>query len=88
MVYGPACISGPHVARRPPLEVARARLRAVLNHPAFTPERRQKAETLLLATTDAPQLRRWADLALSECWRWEDATLAREEGPPVQSYPC
>lgn len=80
--------SAPQSARWPPLEAARVRLRAVLDHPAFTLARRQKAEALLLTTTDVPQLRRWADLALVECWRWEDATLAREEALPVQLYPC
>ena len=67
------------VAPRCPLERARARLRDVLNHPAFSTERRHHAEQLLSAATDAAQLTRWAALALVESERWEDETLAREE---------
>lgn len=67
------------VAPHCPLERARARLRAVLNHPAFTAERQRHAEQLLAATTDVQQLTRWARLALVESERWEDETLAREE---------
>ncbi|RSK45448.1 hypothetical protein [Hymenobacter rigui] len=57
---------------------ARRNLREVLNHPAFSPERRQKAELLLSACTDAAQLLRWKLLALQESEAWEDAQLARE----------
>ena len=57
---------------------ARRNLRQVLNHPAFTPERRQQAERLLSSGTDACQLLRWKLLALKECETWEDAELARE----------
>ncbi|MBW3127092.1 hypothetical protein [Hymenobacter profundi] len=57
---------------------ARRNLRQVLNHPAFTPERRQQAELLLTASTNASQLLRWKLLALKECEAWEDAELARE----------
>ena len=57
---------------------ARRNLRQVLSHPAFTPERRQRAELLLSAGTDAAQLLRWKMLALKECEAWEDAQLARE----------
>ena len=57
---------------------ARRNLREVLNHPAFSPERRQKAEPLLSACTDAAQLLRWKLLALQESEAWEDAQLARE----------
>ena len=57
---------------------ARRNLRQVLNHPAFTPERRQQAEVLLTASTNASQLLRWKLLALKECEAWEDAELARE----------
>ncbi|MFC7670687.1 hypothetical protein ACFQT0_27365 [Hymenobacter humi] len=56
---------------------ARRNLRQVLNHPAFTPERRQQAEALLTASTDAAQLLRWKLLAFKECEAWEDA----EPGP-------
>ena len=45
---------------------ARRNLRYVLNHPAFTPERRQQAELLLTASTDASQLLHWKLLALKE----------------------
>ncbi|GAB3323036.1 hypothetical protein GCM10027511_31600 [Hymenobacter humi] len=65
---------------------ARRNLRQVLNHPAFTPERRQQAEALLTASTDAAQLLRWKLLAFKECEAWEDAELAREAeqpGPPA-----
>lgn len=57
---------------------SRRNLRQVLSHPAFTPERRQKAEALLTASTDPAQLLRWKLLALQECEAWEDAELARE----------
>ncbi|UOQ75129.1 hypothetical protein [Hymenobacter cellulosilyticus] len=56
---------------------ARRNLRQVLRHPAFTPERRQKAEALLTASTDTTQLLRWKLLALKEC----EAREARELGP-------
>jgi hypothetical protein len=71
---------------------ARRNLRQVLNHPAFTPERRQQAELLLRASTDAGQLLRWKLLALTECEAWEDAELAREArelgpaAPPDYAY--
>ena len=76
----------PPVVSRCPLARARARLRAILDHPAFTAERRARAEQLLLTATDVQQLTRWARLALMESEGWEDATLAREEaqaGPPA-----
>jgi len=57
---------------------ARRNVRQVLNHPAFTPERRQKAEQLLSASTDPAQLLRWKLLALKESEAWEDARLAQE----------
>lgn len=57
---------------------ARRNLRQVLNHPAFTVERRHKAEQLLTASTHACQLLRWKLLALKECEVWEDAELASE----------
>ncbi|TYZ06151.1 hypothetical protein FY528_19180 [Hymenobacter lutimineralis] len=62
-----------------PLEKARAWLALVLNHPAFSIERRQKAGQLMAATSDAWQVCRWAVLALVESERWEDAMLSREE---------
>lgn len=68
------------------LASARCNLRQVLNHPAFTPERRQQAEELLSASTDAARLLNWKALALQECEAWEDATLQREDeqpGPPA-----
>lgn len=80
--------TAPLVAERPTLSSARARLADVLNHPAFAPERRHKAEELMNASTDAQRVSRWAELALLECEQWEDATLTREEaqpGPPA--YP-
>ncbi|GAA4379475.1 hypothetical protein [Hymenobacter koreensis] len=57
---------------------ARRNLRQVLSHPAFTPERRQKAEALLTASTNPAELLRWKLLALKECEAWEDTELARE----------
>ncbi|MBF9239639.1 hypothetical protein I2I05_19760 [Hymenobacter sp. BT683] len=65
---------------------ARRNLRQALNHPAFSPERRQRAEQLLSGSTDAACLLKWKALALRECEAWEDATLLREEaqpGPPA-----
>ena len=65
---------------------ARRNLRQVLNHPAFTPERRQKAELLLSASTNVARLLKWKALALRECEAWEDATLrqeAEQPGPPA-----
>jgi len=62
-----------------PLEKARAWLALVLNHPAFSAKRRQKADQVMAATSDARQVCRWAALALAESERWEDAMLLREE---------
>ena len=65
---------------------ARHNLRQVLNHPAFSPERRHKAELQLSTCTDAARLLQWKALALQECEAWEDATLQREfeqPGPPA-----
>ncbi|QKG55137.1 hypothetical protein [Hymenobacter sp. BRD67] len=70
------------------LSTARHTLRQVLNHPAFTPERREKAELLLSASTDPAQLLRWERAAMKESEAWEDVLLQREEaqpGPPA--YP-
>ena len=64
------------------VSTARRNLRQVLNHPAFTPERRQQAESLLTSSTYACQLLRWKLLALKECEAWEDAELAREAQEP------
>lgn len=72
----------------PTLKAARAELADVLKHPAFSAERRQKAEQLMSTTSDAQQVCRWAKLALLESEQWEDAVLDREEsqsGPPA--YP-
>ncbi|UOQ83286.1 hypothetical protein [Hymenobacter sp. 5414T-23] len=77
------------IANRPTLRASRARLSDVLNHPAFSAERRQKAEQLMMSTSDAQQVCQWARLALEESERWEDAVLAGEEsqaGPPA--YPA
>lgn len=68
------------------LASARRNLRQVLHHPAFTPERRQKAELLLSTSTEPARLRQWKALARQECEAWEDATLQREAeqpGPPA-----
>lgn len=65
---------------------ARRNLRKVINHPAFTRERREKAEALISTSTDAARLMKWKALALIECETWEDAKLKAEEaqpGPPA-----
>ena len=65
---------------------ARRNLRQVLNHPAFTKERREKAEALISASTDAARLMKWKALALAECQAWEDAKPKEEHeqpGPPA-----
>ena len=65
---------------------ARRNLRQVLNHPAFTKERRQKAEALISTSTDAAQLMKWKALAIAESEAWEDAKLKAEHeqpGPPA-----
>lgn len=80
--------TAPFLPERPTLSSAKARLAEVLNHPAFDPERRHKAEELMNASTDAQRVSHWAELARLESEHWEDATLAREEaqpGPPA--YP-
>ena len=66
------------------VQSARSNLRRVVNHPAFTPERRQKAEDLISKSTDAAQLMKWKALAIAESEKWEDAQFekeARELGP-------
>ncbi|GAC1605504.1 MAG: hypothetical protein NVS3B25_34820 [Hymenobacter sp.] len=81
--------TAPIVTNRLRLKAAKARLANVLNHPAFSAERRQKAEHLMASATDAQQVCHWARLALLESERWEDAVLAFEEsqtGPPA--YPA
>ena len=60
------------------LSSAQRNLRQVLNHPAFSKERREKAESLIRANTNAAQLLQWKLLALRESEAWEDAQLARE----------
>ncbi|WP_400194278.1 hypothetical protein [Hymenobacter sp. B81] len=60
------------------LSSARRNVREVLNHPAFPAERRQRAEAVINACTDAAQLLRWKQLALRECEAWEDAELIKE----------
>ena len=80
--------TAPCNANLPTLKAARARLADVLNHPAFSAERQQKAEQLMSTSSDVQQVCRWAKLALLESERWEDAVLYREEsqsGPPA--YP-
>ena len=65
---------------------ARRNLRRVIYHPAFTRERRQKAEELISTSTDAARLMKWKALALIECEAWEDAKLQQEHeqpGPPA-----
>lgn len=65
---------------------ARRNLRKVINHPAFTKERREKAEALISTSTDAARLMKWKALALKECETWEDAKLQAEQdqpGPPA-----
>ncbi len=65
---------------------ARRNLRHVLNHPAFTKERREKAEALIATSTDAARLMKWKALAIAESEAWEDAQLKAEEaqpGPPA-----
>ncbi|GGG59858.1 hypothetical protein [Hymenobacter glacieicola] len=57
---------------------ARRNLRQALNHPAFTKERREKAEALIAANTNAAQLMKWKLLALKESEAWEDTTLQKE----------
>lgn len=72
----------------PSLPSARRSLRQALDHPAFTPARRQKAEQLIRSSTDAAQLLRWKEAALKEGEAWEDAKLreeAAQPGPPA--YP-
>jgi hypothetical protein len=65
---------------------ARRNLRQVLNHPAFTKERREKAEALISTSTDAARLMKWKALAIAESQAWEDAKLKAEHeqpGPPA-----
>ena len=78
--------TAPFDAEPPTLKAAQARLAGVLGHPAFSAERRLKAQLLLTTTSEAQQVYRWAALALLETVRWEDAVLLREEsqsGPPA-----
>ena len=83
--------TAPFATGRPTLSAARAKLADVLNHPAFEPERRHKAQELMHTSGDAQQVSRWAALALRESEQWEDAALAREQaqpGPPAHpAYP-
>ncbi|GAA4366173.1 hypothetical protein GCM10023185_37130 [Hymenobacter saemangeumensis] len=83
--------TAPFAADLPALETAKATLAAVLKHPAFSAERRQKAAQLLTAASDGQQVCRWVMLALLESERWEDDVLAKEEsqsGPPAfPAYP-
>lgn len=72
----------------PSLSSARRSLRQALDHPAFTPARRQKAEQLIGASTHVAQLLRWKLAALKESEAWEDTKLreeAAQPGPPA--YP-
>lgn len=61
---------------------ARRNLRQVLNHPAFTKARREKAEVLISTSTDAARLMKWKALALAECQAWEDAKLKQKQEQP------
>lgn len=68
------------------VSTARRNLRQVLNHPAFTKERRQKAEALISSSTDVARLQKWKALAIAESEAWEDAKLKAEHeqpGPPA-----
>lgn len=60
------------------LEALRAELRCILQHPAIAPARRQAAEAFMGRCTDEAQLERWLALAVGECGRWEEQTLASE----------
>ena len=52
--------TAPFATGRPTLSAARARLADVLNHPAFEPGRRHKAQELMHTSGDAQQRRRAA----------------------------
>lgn len=65
----------------PQLEALRTELRCILQHPAIAPARRQAAEAFMRRCTDAARLERWLALAVTECGRWEEQTLASEDGP-------
>lgn len=56
----------------------RAELRCILQHPAIAPARRQAAEPFIDQCADATRLRHWLSLAVAECGRWEEQTLATE----------
>ncbi|GAB2796407.1 hypothetical protein HNQ93_004209 [Hymenobacter luteus] len=60
------------------LVALRAELRCILQHPAIEPGRRQAAEAFMDRCTDAARLERWLALAVVECGRWEEQTLASE----------
>ncbi|MBO2033473.1 hypothetical protein J4D99_18910 [Siccationidurans ginsengisoli] len=81
-----------HLTASPPtLQAARAKVAAVISHPAFSAERRQRAEQLMATASDAKQLNQWAALALMESEQWEDVILLREESqggtPAFPVYP-
>jgi hypothetical protein len=56
----------------------RAELRCILEHPAISPERRQAAELFITQCTESTRLESWLALAVAECGRWEEQTLASE----------
>ncbi|MCB2411067.1 hypothetical protein [Hymenobacter lucidus] len=60
------------------LDALRAELRCILQHPAFTAERRQQAQRLMSCCTSPALLRQWLALAVAEGARWEEAALAQE----------
>ncbi|MDU0372293.1 hypothetical protein ACFST9_13960 [Hymenobacter monticola] len=60
------------------LEALRAELRCILQHPAIAPARQQVAAEQICQCTEAARLRHWLALAVDECGRWEEQTLAAE----------
>lgn len=65
----PACLE---------VEALRAELRCILQHPAIAPARQQVAAAQICQCTEAARLRHWLALAVDECGRWEEQTLAAE----------
>ena len=63
---------------KPQLLAARAELRCILDHPAFSPERRALAERYLRACCEVALLQQWLSLAVTECAAWEEAAWAQE----------
>ncbi|GAA4367851.1 hypothetical protein GCM10023185_40090 [Hymenobacter saemangeumensis] len=65
-------------ARPSELDALRAELRCILQHPAIAPWRRQAAEPFIGQCSEPARLRHWLALAVAECGRWEERTLAEE----------